>query len=455
MLDIINPANEEIITQVEQDDTSSIKEKFENAKQAQSEWENVSLSKRMDIIREFSKNLQEQNDNLAETMTRETGKPISQSKNELQAMPARINFFLDNIEHAIESEKVYSDSKIEECITYEPLGVIANISAWNYPYFVGSNVFIPALLTGNAVLYKPSEYSTLTGLAIARLFEKAALPQNLFSVIVGRGETGQLLLQLPVNGVFFTGSYATGTKVAQAVSGRMIKTQFELGGKDPVYVFDDADIESAAASTWEGVYYHNGQSCCAIERLYIHEKIYDHFLEVFMQQFHDKSIGDPFSEKTFFGPLTRKAQIEVLEKQVNDALGKNAQLLRGGKRLSSKGYYFEPTVLINVNHSMEIMREESFGPIIGIQKVKSDEEAITLMNDTEYGLTSGVYGKDRKRAEKILLSLNSGTVYFNCCDRVSPYLPWTGRKNSGMGSTLSHIGIQTFVQPKAWHIRKS
>jgi acyl-CoA reductase-like NAD-dependent aldehyde dehydrogenase len=254
--------------------------------------------------------------------------------------------------------------------------------------------------------------------------------------------------------VFFTGSYATGAKIAAAAGKRMIKVQLELGGKDPVYVCDDVDVKAAAAALADGAFYNTGQSCCSVERIYVHESIHDAFVDAFVAEVKSFRVGDPMDEATYIGPLARKEQLGVLEDQVADALRLGARLETGGKRCESPGWYFEPTVLTRADHRMKVMRDESFGPIIGIQEVESDEVALELMNDNEYGLTAAVYTNDRARAEPILAGANAGTVYWNCCDRVSPRLPWTGRKRSGLGTTLSIAGIRAFAQAKAWHLRE-
>ncbi len=234
----------------------------------------------------------------------------------------------------------------------------------------------------------------------------------------------------------------------------MVPCQCELGGKDPLYVADDiADIKTVAAGTADGAFYNNGQSCCAVERIYVHEKIYDSYVDEIVKEVKSWKIGPPTEDGVYIGPLSRNGQTDFLEQQVADALQKGARLETGGNRINQKGYFFEPTVLTNVNHNMSVMKDESFGPIIGIMKVKNDEEAIELMKDTEYGLTASVYSSNKTRAEKILKQINTGTGYWNCCDRVSAALPWGGRKHSGFGITLSHAGIRAFVKPKAWHFR--
>jgi acyl-CoA reductase-like NAD-dependent aldehyde dehydrogenase len=235
----------------------------------------------------------------------------------------------------------------------------------------------------------------------------------------------------------------------------MIKLQLELGGKDPTYVCDDADPKAAAESLADGAMYNTGQSCCSVERIYVHEKIHDAFVAHFVETVRGYKRGDPMAEDTYIGAITRAPQLDVLEAQVADAQAKGAKLLIGGQRGAGPGNWFEATVFSEVNHGMELMREESFGPIIGIQKVKSDDEAVRLMNDTRYGLTAGVYTPDEARARRLLAQVNAGSVYWNCCDRVSPRLPWSGVGDSGVGLTLSTYGIETFTRPKAWHLRKA
>jgi acyl-CoA reductase-like NAD-dependent aldehyde dehydrogenase len=319
---------------------------------------------------------------------------------------------------------------------------------------VGVNVFIPALIGGNAVFYKPSEFSTLTGLKIEKLLIEAGVPEDVFKVAIGDKRVGESLLEMPLDGYFFTGSYQTGNYIYQKVAPKMVPCQLELGGKDPLYVADDViDIEGIAAGTADGVFYNNGQSCCAVERIYVHEAVYDKYVEAFIKEVKGYKIGQPTEEGVYIGAISRKKQLDFLENQVADALKKGAKLELGGKRINTKGYFFEPTVLTNVNHKMAVMRDESFGPIIGVMKVKNDAQAIKLMQDTEFGLTAAVYSSNQKRAERILKQINSGTGYWNCCDRVSASLPWSGRNHSGFGATLSHIGIRAFVRPKAWHLR--
>ena len=453
-MQIINPATEEIIQEVKEDSRESTTSKFQRLRSGQIVWKDNPLIKRIAVLNKFSDLLKQNIENLAAILTAEVGKPLQQSRNEVNGACARINWLTGNAQKYLTDEIMTQEGNLTEKIVYEPLGVICNISAWNYPYLVGVNVYVPALLAGNSILYKPSEHATLTGLEVEKLLKQAGIPDDVFQVAIGAKDVGEILLDLPFDGYFFTGSYKTGKHIYERVAPKMVPCQCELGGKDPLYITDDiADIKSVAAGTADGAFYNNGQSCCAVERIYVHEKIYDAYVDEFTKEVKSWKIGKPTENGVYIGPLTRKEQTAVIEEQVNDAKQKGATVITGGKRILGKGYYFEPTILTDVTHEMTVMRDESFGPIIGIMKVKNDEEAVKLMQDTTYGLTAGVYSRDQQRAEKVIRQINAGTGYWNCCDRVSAALPWSGRNHSGFGATLSHTGIRAFTRPKAYHLK--
>ncbi len=453
-MNVINPATEEIIANLKEDSTESIESKFNLLRGGQETWNQVLLKDRIKIIERFSELLKENSEQGAAILTSEVGKPLQQARNEINGACNRIKWLTEKAEKYLVDDYMTFEKGMTEKIVYEPLGVICNISAWNYPYLVGVNVFIPALLSGNSVMYKPSEFSSLTGLHIDKLLKLAGVPDNAFQLVIGAREVGEALLTMPFNGYFFTGSYKTGQYIYEKVAHKMVPCQLELGGKDPLYVAEDViDIKNIAAGTADGAFYNTGQSCCAVERIYVHEKVYDQYVEEFIKEVKGFKLGSPTEDGTYIGPLTRKAQMSFIETQVNDAVAKGAIVAAGGKCVAGKGYFFEPTVLINVNHEMSVMREESFGPVIGIMKVKDDAEALKLMQDTEYGLTAAVYSASKERAENILSKINSGTGYWNCCDRVSAALPWSGRKHSGIGATLSYAGLRAFTHPKAYHLR--
>lgn len=458
---IMNPATGGTLDDLPEDDAAAVEAKVARARAAQPAWAATPLSVRTDAIARFRDALVARKEELARLLTREMGKPIAQARNELGAMPGRLDFFLRETASVMAEELVHREGDdpsapaMEELIAHEPLGVVANVSAWNYPYFVGSNVFVPALLTGNSVVYKPSELTTLTGLRMVELLHESGVPPDVIVTVVGGAAAGRAVVRAAVDGVFFTGSYATGRRIAEDLAGKMIKLQLELGGKDPTYVCDDVDVRAAAESLADGAMYNNGQSCCSVERIYVHASIYPAFVEAFASVVQGFVVGDPEDDRTYIGPLARRDQVPVLEAQIADAVAKGGRVVTGGGRAAAGGNVLLPTVIADATNQMTLMRQESFGPVIGIAAVDGDDDAVRAMNDTEYGLTAGVYSRSRDRARAILGRVDAGSVYWNCCDRVSPRLPWTGRRHSGIGSTLSHHGIRTFLQPKAWHLRRA
>jgi len=454
-MNIINPATEEIITTIQEDDQAFLALKFERLQKSAKQWAAVPIQTRAEILEKFVSLLKENNEDLAAILTSEMGKPLQQSRNEINGAGAKATWLAQHATQYLSEEIMSVSDQMTEKIVHEPLGIICNISAWNYPYNVGVNIFVPALLAGNAVMYKPSEYATLTGLQIGKYLVEAGVPEDVFQVAIGEGDVGKALLDMPFNGYYFTGSYQTGQKIYQHVAKKMVPCILELGGKDPVYVADDVvDVVGAAAGIADGAFYNNGQSCCSVERIYVQSAIYDAFVDAFVAEVRSWKMGSPTEDGVYITVLSRRAQLAILESQIADALAKGAQVLVGGKRVDQKGNYFEPTVLINVTNEMAVMREESFGPIIGIMRVEHDAEAVALMNDTDYGLTAGVYSASQQRAETILAQINAGSGYWNCCDRVSAALPWSGRGHSGFGSTLSEVGLRAFTKPKAYHLRK-
>ena len=318
---IINPATEEMIEDVAEDNRLTLSNKFQLLKQAQHSWQHTALTDRIKTIQGFSALLETNLETLAGILTSEVGKPLQQSRNELKGAITRIQWLTQNAEQYLAGEWMKAETNPEEKFVYEPLGVVCNISAWNYPYLVGVNVFVPALIAGNAVMYKPSEYATLTGLEINKLLKKAGVPDAVFQLAIGAGAVGDALLHLPFDGYFFTGSYKTGKLVYEKAALKMVPCQCELGGKDPLYVAEDVrDIKDTAISAAEGAFYNSGQSCCSVERIYVHEKVYDRFVHEFVQEVKSWKIGLPTGEGVFIGPLTRKEQLAVLDQQVREAV---------------------------------------------------------------------------------------------------------------------------------------
>ena len=456
-MEIYNPANGSVVKNVEVTSVKDLAHKVKIAAERSPKAWFQDLGTRVGVIKNFRKGLQENAAVFAKVTAQETGKPVRFAEGEIKASLARIDWFLQNISSHFNNELVDSQPGFDEEISWEPLGTIGVVSAWNYPYFVGLNVLIPALLTGNAVLYKPSEFSTLTGIQMVDLLHEVGVPKSVLSAVIGSGEIGAALSASAIDGVFFTGSVETAQKIANQVASRMIRIGIEAGGKDAAYVREDADISKTAELLASGAFYNSGQSCCGIERIYVHKSVGQKFVDEFTKFAKDYVPGNPMDASTNLGPLTRPQHARVLDEHVAEAVQKGGVLvLEGGlqNKDSDKSAYYAPVVVVNPPDSCRLMREESFGPVVGIQFVTDDVEAIEKINASDLGLTASAHTQDVEVGRSLLQQLDVGTVYLNNCDRVSPYLPWSGRKLSGVGATLSSLGIRAFQQPKAWHIQK-
>jgi acyl-CoA reductase-like NAD-dependent aldehyde dehydrogenase/uncharacterized protein YceH (UPF0502 family) len=453
-LDIRNPATGEHVRSVAVTEEREVEQKVERARRAQPDWAARGYEERAARLRAFRNLLEAEAEECARITTREVGKPIVQSRREVRAVLDRIDWNIDHVDSVIAARSVSAGGpgEVEERVTYEPVGIVAHVSAWNYPYFVGLNTIVPALLTANAVLYKPSEHATLTGLRLVDMMHRSGVPVDAIQAIVGGAAVGAALVASDIDMVCFTGSYDTGRRVVRSVADRLLRVQLELGGKDGAYVCDDVDVEATAFSVAEGAFYNGGQSCSAIERVYVSDAIFDTFVEALGDVVGAYRIGDPDDDGTDIGPLARAAQLDVLEAQVADAVAKGARVICGGKRIDRPGAWFEPTVLVDVDPSMSLMREETFGPVLGVQRVRDDAEALRCLDDTEFGLGAAVFTPSRERAEAILARLEVGNAYWNRSDRSSVTLPWAGRRHSGLGVSMSESGVRAFVREKAWHL---
>jgi acyl-CoA reductase-like NAD-dependent aldehyde dehydrogenase/uncharacterized protein YceH (UPF0502 family) len=451
-LDVRNPATGAVIRSVAVTDPSEVDQKVARSRAAQTAWGARPIAERAALLGDFRDLLEREAEECAQLTTSEVGKPIKQARNEVRAVLERIDWNIAHVGEVIAPRTVTSADGLEERITYEPVGVVAHVSAWNYPYFVALNSIVPALLAGNAVCYKPSEHATLTGLRIVDLMHRSGVPVDVVHAIVGAGPTGAALVGAEVDMVCFTGSYATGQRVARGLADRLVRLQLELGGKDPAYVCDDVDVEEAALAVAEGAFYNGGQSCSATERVYVHEAIADAFVATLVDVVRAYRVGDPTDDATDVGPLARAEQLDVLDAQLADAVQRGAKVLCGGERIHQPGNWFEPTVVVDVPDVAMLMAQESFGPVIGVARVANDNEAIARMNDTEYGLGASVFTRDRDRAVRVLGALDVGNAYWNTADRSCVRLPWAGRRHSGLGTSMSESGVRTFVKEKAWHL---
>ncbi|MDH5435463.1 MAG: aldehyde dehydrogenase family protein, partial [Gammaproteobacteria bacterium] len=342
-------------------------------------------------------------------------------------------------------------------IQREPLGTIFSIVPWNYPYLTAVNAVIPAIMAGNSVIMKPSSQTPLTAERLAQAFLEAGLPEGVFQYLYLSHDKTESLVQHPeINFVCFTGSVGGGLKINQAASNHFVGVGLELGGKDPAYVRADADIDYSVENLVDGAFFNSGQSCCGIERIYVHEDIYDSFIHKYADLVRQYKLGDPSDPEVTLGPMVNARSADLVRKQIAEAVDKGAMPLIDAALFDlakTEGPYLAPQVLVDVDHSMSVMRDESFGPVVGIMKVGTDDEAIELMNDSDFGLTASVWTKDEMTAIQIGNQVQTGTFFMNRCDYLDPALAWVGIKNTGRGCTLSEIGYEQLTRPKSFHLK--
>jgi len=452
-LRVVNPYDLKVVAEIPWDSPAAVDDKLDRARTAHRRWQALSLEKRTVEITRSLEYFRKNSAKVARDITLQMGKPIAQAMRELDTMLARAQHLLVIAKYALAHETLPAPTGTTFRIEHRPHGVVLDIAAWNYPLLVPVNVVVPALVAGNAVLLKHSPLTPLCGLHFAHAFAALSIPDVVQSLVLENERTEKLIEDARIDHVSFTGSVATGRKVYAAAARRLIDAGLELGGKDPAYVAEDADLEFAAENVVDGACYNAGQSCCAVERVYVHESLYKPFLERARSFVKAYRMGDPLEEKTTLGPLARPEAIETLERQVEDALKRGAKELYRGKRPFGRGTFFEPTLLSGVPNDALVMQEESFGPIVPVASVANDEEAIARMNDSRYGLSASVWTRSTERAERIARDLEAGTVYKNRCDFLDPALPWTGWKESGIGSTLSRYGFLALTKRRSIHFR--
>jgi acyl-CoA reductase-like NAD-dependent aldehyde dehydrogenase len=416
----------------------------------------LSLAERKDLVERATAAMEAHAETIAEDISRMMGKPLTQARGELKTMAARARAMIRLAEEGLRTIDAGGDDGISRRIVKEPLGVVLDLPAWNYPLLTAVNVIMPAVLAGNAVIVKHSPRSPLCGSHFAKAFERVGADPRIVQTLDCSHELSEKMVGDPrVDHVVFTGSVHGGQRISQAAAGRFLHIGYELGGNDPAYVSEDADLGRALDSLVDGAMYNAGQSCCAVERVYVHQKHYDAFVEGAVSLTQGYVLGDPLDERTTLGPIAQPNHVGELEGFVRDALRGGAQLASGGERtsVSGRGRFFQPTVLANVNQDANVMKQEQFGPIIAIQSVSSDEQALTRMNDSIYGLTASIWTSDGERAQRMATQLRFGTVFMNRCDHVDPLLPWSGVGMSGHGASLSVLGFDALTRPKALHFK--
>jgi acyl-CoA reductase-like NAD-dependent aldehyde dehydrogenase len=396
---------------------------------------------------------------IAEEISRQMGRPISQSPFEIGGFEERARHMIAIAPEALGDIEVGPKAGFTRFIRRDPLGVVLVVAPWNYPYLTAVNAVVPALMAGNAVILKHSAQTPLCAERFAEAFAAAGLPAGVFQYLhLGHRAALELIGHEAVDFVSFTGSVPAGHAVQEAAAGRFIGLGLELGGKDPAYVRPDADLDHAIENLADGAFFNSGQSCCAIERIYVHEDVYEPFVEGFAALTRQYKLGSPLDPETNLGPMVRTSAAEFVRGQTAEAVAAGARALVDPAEFPADAPgspYLAPQVLVDVDHSMRVMSEESFGPVIGIMKVGSDEEAIGLMNDSPFGLTAAVWTGDTEAAIAIGDRIETGTWFMNRCDYLDPSLAWTGVKNSGRGCTLSRLGYEVLTRPKSYHLRVS
>jgi len=453
-LKVINPFNQRELCELPLDRGTILEKKIAGARSAYDQWRRLSLAERVRRVEEGLKYFREHAEKIARDITLQMGKPVTQARSEVKTLLHRAEYMLSIARETLAPEILPAQPGFHLRIEHAPLGVVYAIAPWNYPLLTAVNVVVPALLAGNTVLLKPSPLTPLVGRHFERAFGEGTPLDLVTSLIVTNAQASRLINDPRINYVAFTGSVATGTKVYRQAAARLLDVGLELGGKDPAYVAEDADLDFAVENIIDGACYNAGQSCCAVERVYVHRARYREFLDRSKSRLKHYRLGDPLDEKTTMGPLARREAPRFLESQVNDAVRRGARLLLGGKRLKgARGNFFLPTLLADVPNNAKVMQEESFGPLVPVASVVDDAEALARMNDSRYGLTASVWTTDRDRAERFACDLEVGTLFQNRCDYLDPALPWTGARDSGIGTTLSRYGFYHLTRRKAIHLR--
>ena len=453
-LELINPANGEKFRELPYHNWEEAESLLITAGNTQKQWRNTAISERVQLVKAAMVYFKDNQKTIAEDITRQMGKPISQSKNEVKGMIHRAEVCCELAEDALK-DITFPEMEGKRCfIKREPLGVVLNIAAWNYPLLIAVNVAVPAILAGNSLAIKHSSLTPLCGKAFENAFKCAGAPNGLVtSLIMDHQTTEQVIQSELIHHLAFTGSVAGGRRVKTSIGSQFIEVGLELGGKDPAYIREDANLKTAIPGVMDGVFYNAGQSCCAVERIYVHETLFDEFIAGAIDFMNNLKIEHPMNEASDMGPLAQHSGITTIIEQITDAEKKGATITHHSEPCPNGENYLSPAILTNVNHNMEIMMEETFGPFVGIMAVNSDDQAIKLMNDSPYGLTASVWTNDAEKAIEIGNQIETGTIFQNRCDVLDPALPWVGVKESGKGCTLSTLGIQVLTRPKTYNLK--
>ncbi len=457
MLRTVSPVDGSVYVERSLATEREVAETVSAAHESQRNWRQVPISDRTALCAKMVDHFVAQRDEIAREISWQMGRPISQASGEVAGFEERARHMIAIAAESLGDIDPGAKPGFHRFVRREPLGVVLTVAPWNFPYLTAVISIVPAILAGIASILRHSAQTPLCAERIAQAFDAADAPRGLFSVLhTSHADTERLIASPGIDFVAFTGSVAAGRSIQRAAVDRFIGIGLELGGKDPAYVRADASLDHAVENLVDGAFFNSGQSCCGIERIYVHEHVYDDFVDSFADQVQQYRLGDPTDTDTNLGPVINAKAADWVRGQVTDAIAAGARGLVDTSRFehaADEGPYLAPQVLVDVDHSMRVMTEESFGPVVGIAKVRDDDEAVELMNDSDFGLTASVWTRDEKAALALGDRVETGTWFMNRCDYLDPALAWTGVKDSGRGCTLSRVGFEALTRPKSFHLR--
>ena len=455
----ISPVDGSVYVERELADPVTITQSIELSRSAQKQWQQTSIDERARICEAAVQYFEEKQTQIAEEIAWQMGRPIAFAGGEVNGLAERARHMIASAEQSLADIVPAKQEGFNRFIRRQPLGTVFTIAPWNYPLLTAVNSIVPALMAGNSVILKPSAQVPLCGEHFTQAFEATGIPEGVIqNLFLSHADTEKIIGSRELDFVCFTGSVPAGQRIEQAAAGTFVGVSLELGGKDPAYVREDADFDSSVESLVDGTFFNSGQSCCGIERIYVHETLFDKFVEAYVEQVKQYVLASPLEKQTTLGPVVKNSAADWVRKQVAAAIDAGATPCIDPSHFpnaTDDTTYLAPQVLIDVNHKMSVMSEESFGPVVGIMPVSNDEEAVGLMNDSDLGLTASLWTQNESLTEQLGERLQCGTVFMNRCDYLDPALVWTGVKNTGRGAALSELGYHQLTQTKSFHLKNA